>query len=83
MVGVAQLVRALGCGPGSRGFESRHPPHINERFAAGSVALRQTVFFTYGLSPAAKEVESLVYMCPEDSDARRIGRAVPYAARAR
>ena len=44
MVGVAQLVRALGCGPGSRGFESRHPPHINERFAAGLVALRQTVF---------------------------------------
>lgn len=27
MVGVAQLVRALGCGPGGRGFEPRHPPH--------------------------------------------------------
>ncbi len=26
MVGVAQLVRALGCGPRGRGFESRHPP---------------------------------------------------------
>lgn len=23
---VAQLVRAPGCGPGGRGFESRHPP---------------------------------------------------------
>ena len=23
---VAQLVRALGCGPGGRGFETRHPP---------------------------------------------------------
>ncbi len=27
MVSVAQLVRALGCGPGGRGFESRHSPH--------------------------------------------------------
>jgi hypothetical protein len=28
MVGVAQLVRAPGCGPGGRGFESLHSPHI-------------------------------------------------------
>ena len=27
MVGVAQLVRAPGCGPGCRGFESHHSPH--------------------------------------------------------
>jgi hypothetical protein len=27
MVGVAQLVRAPGCGPGCRGFESPHSPH--------------------------------------------------------
>ncbi len=26
MVGVAQLVRAPGCGPGGRGFEPRHSP---------------------------------------------------------
>ena len=26
MVDVAQLVRALGCGPGGRGFKSHHPP---------------------------------------------------------
>ena len=26
MVGVAQLVRALGCGPRGRGFESLHSP---------------------------------------------------------
>ncbi len=28
MVVVAQLVRAPGCGPGGRGFESPHPPHF-------------------------------------------------------
>ncbi len=27
MVGVAQLVRALVCGTGGRGFETHHPPH--------------------------------------------------------
>jgi hypothetical protein len=27
MVSVAQLVRAPGCGPGGRGFESLHSPH--------------------------------------------------------
>ncbi len=27
MVGLAQLVRALVCGAGGRGFESRIPPH--------------------------------------------------------
>src|SRR5262249_24046022 len=28
MVGVAQLVRAPGCGAGGRGFEPHHPPHF-------------------------------------------------------
>ena len=28
MVDVAQLVRAPGCGPGGRGFESLHSPHF-------------------------------------------------------
>ena len=28
MVSVAQLVRALGCGPRGRGFESLHSPHF-------------------------------------------------------
>ena len=28
VAGVAQLVRAPGCGPGGRGFNSRHSPHI-------------------------------------------------------
>lgn len=30
MVGVAQLVRAPGCGPGGRGFEPHHSPHHYE-----------------------------------------------------
>jgi hypothetical protein len=28
MVGVAQLVRAPGCGPGGRGFEAHRSPHF-------------------------------------------------------
>ena len=28
MVGVAQLVRASGCGPEGRGFDPHHSPHI-------------------------------------------------------
>jgi hypothetical protein len=34
MVGVAQLVRAPGCGPGCRGFESHHSPRLSSRSAA-------------------------------------------------
>ena len=30
MVVVAQLVRAPGCGPGGRGFNSPHPPHFSK-----------------------------------------------------
>jgi hypothetical protein len=31
MVGVAQLVRVPGCGPGGRGFKSPHSPHDKMR----------------------------------------------------
>jgi hypothetical protein len=34
MVAVAQLVRALVCGAGSRGFESHQPPKKNKGAAA-------------------------------------------------
>ena len=44
MVVVAQLVRAPGCGPGGRGFESRLPPHI-ERSAPVSLLIRSFFFF--------------------------------------
>ena len=43
MVVVAQLVRASGCGPEGRGFESRHPPHFqivhNKHFATLKTAV--------------------------------------------
>ena len=32
VVGVAQLVRAPGCGPGGRGFDSLHSPQFVPRF---------------------------------------------------
>ena len=37
MVVVAQLVRALVCGTGGRGFESRHPPLILKRLSEKKV----------------------------------------------
>jgi hypothetical protein len=37
MVGVAQLVRALGCGPGGHGFETHHSPHFASRLFEMSV----------------------------------------------
>ena len=41
MVGIAQLVRAPGCGPGGRGFESHYSPH----------KFKYTLF---GVSPSGK-----------------------------
>ena len=32
MVGIAQLVRASGCGPEGRGFESHYSPHSKKHF---------------------------------------------------
>ena len=34
MVAVAQLVRALVCGTGGRGFKSPQPPHFSKIFKA-------------------------------------------------
>ena len=34
MVGVAQVVRALGCGPRGRGFESLHSPQDKHVYGA-------------------------------------------------
>ena len=38
MVGVAQLVRAPGCGPGGRGFKSHHSP----KYISGYSVVRLT-----------------------------------------
>jgi hypothetical protein len=44
MVGIAQLVRASGCGSEGRGFEPHYPPHyfINRVFYADVVKLVYT-----------------------------------------
>ena len=34
VVGVAQSVRALGCGPRGRGFNSHHSPHYYQKYHA-------------------------------------------------
>ena len=41
MVGIAQLVRVPGCGPGGRGFESHYSPHFTDSAY-------------YGVSPSGK-----------------------------
>ena len=38
MVGIAQLVRAPGCGPGGRRFESDYPPHFSTPPIFGGIA---------------------------------------------
>ena len=48
MVSVAQLVRAPGCGPGGRGFESHRPPHKN--------ALARASAFFHEIRLAASEM---------------------------
>ena len=44
MVVVAQLVRALVCGAGGRGFESRHPPLILKRLSEKKVFFLGLIF---------------------------------------
>ena len=39
MVAVAQLVRALVCGTGGRGFKSPQPPHVSKIFKAECIQL--------------------------------------------
>ena len=47
VVGVAQLVRAPGCGPGGRGFESLHSPHFLPFFFAPPLTLMRVSSFQY------------------------------------
>ena len=50
MVGIAQLVRAPGCGPGGHRFDSDYPPHLDMKKGV-------TPFFhicCFGLSPSGK-----------------------------
>ena len=47
MVGVAQSVRAPGCGPGGRGFESHHSPHF-------PIIFDKTANHIIGVSPRGK-----------------------------
>ena len=56
MVGIAQLVRVPGCGPGGRGFEPHYSPHFFLLFA-GTLGCRQAA--RHGtLTPAFARFES-------------------------
>ena len=52
MVGVAQLARALGCGPRGRGFEPRRPPQ-NVRLGIGALSLLAAVAISLAVSAPA------------------------------
>ena len=41
VVGVAQLVRAPGCGSGGRGFKTHHPPHLH---TSSNVSLTSSIY---------------------------------------
>ena len=57
MVGVAQLVRASGCGPEGRGFESHHSPHKE-------IAEPQAVpLFLYGVNESFHDSNPLQVAC--------------------
>ena len=51
MVGIAQTVRAPGCGPGGHGFKSHYPPHKNALGCSQAVRHRT-------LTPAVRWFES-------------------------
>ncbi len=60
VVGVAQLVRASGCGPECRGFESRHSPHLpplpsSAAHTEDSPCLRVTGLVGRGVPPSRKK----------------------------
>ncbi len=56
MAGVAQVVRALGCGPRGRGFESRHSPHhLPHRLPHHLLHLFGIVLLSWGFASAFGE----------------------------
>ena len=53
MVVVAQLVRAPGCGPGGRGFETHLPPRITKGLRKASpffVSIRVDIEYNFNLT---------------------------------
>ena len=47
MVDVAQLVRAPGCGPGGRGFESHLSPHVYYILGCSQAVRHQTLTLAF------------------------------------
>ena len=55
MVGIAQLVRAPGCGPGGHRFESDYPPHLF--FKTASFKLAFILITPFGVQPSGKATD--------------------------
>jgi hypothetical protein len=87
MVGVAQLVRAPGCGPGCRGFESPRSPHGNcrsggpARAAAGPSGVQVSSFGSGLGADVVRVLPELVQERVQDPDWRPRGNARPLIER--
>jgi hypothetical protein len=80
-VSVAQLVRAPGCGPGCRGFESLHSPHFRQYDKApviekikgesknGKISCKQALKLASELDVPSKEIGEL----PDDLKIKVMG----------
>ena len=76
MVDVAQLVRASGCGPEGRGFESHHSPHKKKNFCR----LAKVLFLskTEGLGMASRDSVYGIAALPRMASAVRLHPSSPF-----
>ena len=65
MVGLVQLVRTPGCGPGGRGFESHSPPHRTIPTVARFLQVQKSFATSRILDPA----DRFFFVSLEKSDA--------------
>ena len=63
MVGIAQLVRASGCGPEGRGFESHYSPHVGMDYAPFKIPSRMTGDFSYPVILPFLQKVTLYFRC--------------------
>jgi hypothetical protein len=82
VVDVAQLVRAPGCGPGGRGFKSRHSPQSDKVYWGPLAQLAEHPPFKRGVdgsSPSWPTRNFFLARVAELADAQDLGSCAPGA----